>query len=84
MSATAALARKEPRRADPAPDVVATGLPMAALVTALKAAAEPTRLRILALLAEGALSVKDLTNILGQSQPRISRHLRLLNEAGLI
>jgi ArsR family transcriptional regulator len=57
---------------------------MAALVTALKAAAEPTRLRILALLAEGALSVKDLTNILGQSQPRISRHLRLLNEAGLI
>lgn len=50
----------------------------------LRAAAEPTRLRILALLAQGALSVKDLTRILNQSQPRISRHLKLLVEAGLI
>lgn len=54
------------------------------LVTALKAAAEPTRLRILLLLASGELNVKDLTEILGQSQPRISRHLKLLFEAGLI
>jgi ArsR family transcriptional regulator len=54
------------------------------LVTALKAAAEPTRLRILLLLAGGELSVKDLTQILGQSQPRISRHLKLLAEAGLV
>jgi ubiquinone/menaquinone biosynthesis C-methylase UbiE/DNA-binding transcriptional ArsR family regulator len=54
------------------------------LVTALKAAAESTRLRILLLLAKGELNVKDLTQILGQSQPRISRHLKLLAEAGLI
>ena len=54
------------------------------LVGALKAAAEPTRLRILLLLACGELNVKDLTQILGQSQPRISRHLKLLAEAGLI
>ncbi|MET0432285.1 MAG: metalloregulator ArsR/SmtB family transcription factor [Hyphomicrobium sp.] len=54
------------------------------LVSALKAAAEPTRLRILLLLAGGELNVKDLTLVLGQSQPRISRHLKLLCEAGLI
>ncbi len=54
------------------------------VVTALKAAAEPTRLRILLLLAAGELNVKDLTEILGQSQPRISRHLKLLAEAGLV
>ncbi len=54
------------------------------LVAALKAAAEPTRLRILMLLSQGELSVKDLTVVLGQSQPRISRHLKLLAEAGLI
>ncbi|HYD15591.1 MAG TPA: metalloregulator ArsR/SmtB family transcription factor [Hyphomicrobium sp.] len=54
------------------------------LVAALKAAAETTRLRILLLLAAGELNVKDLTQILGQSQPRISRHLKLLTEAGLI
>ena len=50
----------------------------------LRAAGEPTRLRILALLAEGERSVKDMTHILGQSQPRISRHLKLLAEAGLL
>jgi ubiquinone/menaquinone biosynthesis C-methylase UbiE/DNA-binding transcriptional ArsR family regulator len=54
------------------------------LVGTLKAAAEPTRLRILMLLRSGPLTVKDLTRILGQSQPRLSRHLKLLNEAGLI
>ncbi len=54
------------------------------LLAALRAAGEPTRLRILALLAEGERSVKDLTDILGQSQPRISRHLKLLVDAGLV
>jgi ubiquinone/menaquinone biosynthesis C-methylase UbiE len=55
-----------------------------ALNAALKAAGEETRLRILALLAEAELTVSDLTDILRQSQPRISRHLRLLAEAGLV
>ena len=54
------------------------------LVDVLKAAGEPTRLRLLALLAAGDLTVTDLTEILGQSQPRISRHLKLLGEAALI
>src|SRR5262245_34877720 len=53
-------------------------------VGVLKAVAEPTRLRLLALLAHGELNVKDLTRILNQSQPRISRHLKLLSEAGLV
>jgi SAM-dependent methyltransferase/DNA-binding transcriptional ArsR family regulator len=50
----------------------------------LRAAAEPTRLRILALCARGELTVSDLTAILGQSQPRVSRHLKVLVEAGLL
>jgi ubiquinone/menaquinone biosynthesis C-methylase UbiE len=50
----------------------------------LRAAGEATRLRILALLATSELNVKDLTHVLGQSQPRISRHLKLMAEAGLI
>src|SRR6202165_6321624 len=54
------------------------------LLEGLKAAAEDTRLRLLALLGEAQLTVSDLTEILGQSQPRISRHLKLLAEAGLI
>jgi len=54
------------------------------LLAALKAAGEPTRLRILALLGATELTVKDLTAILGQSQPRISRHLRLMTDAGLV
>lgn len=54
------------------------------MVGLLKASGEPTRLRLLSLLAEGDLSVKDLTAILNQSQPRISRHLKLLFEAGLV
>jgi ubiquinone/menaquinone biosynthesis C-methylase UbiE len=59
-------------------------LPFENLNGALKAAGEATRLRILALLAEAELTVSDLTAILCQSQPRISRHLRLLGEAGLV
>ena len=55
-----------------------------ALNAALKAAGEETRLRVLALLAEAELTVSDLTDILRQSQPRISRHLRLLAESGLV
>ena len=54
------------------------------VVAILKAAAEPTRLRLLVMLRCGELNVKDLTRILGQSQPRISRHLKLMAEAGLI
>ena len=54
------------------------------LNAALKAAGEVTRLRMLALLGEAELTVSDLTDILRQSQPRISRHLKLLAEAGLI
>lgn len=53
------------------------------LSAVLRAAGESTRLRILALLSEAELTVSDLTEILRQSQPRISRHLRLLAEAGL-
>jgi len=54
------------------------------LLVQLRAAAEPTRLRLLALCARGAWCVSDLVAILGQSQPRLSRHLRLLVEAGLL
>ncbi len=54
------------------------------LLNALKAAAEPTRLRLLSLCAHGELTVTELTQILGQSQPRVSRHLKLLCEAGLL
>ena len=60
------------------------GIEVDAAVAALKAAADQTRLRILLLLSDGELNVKDLTQILGQSQPRISRHLKLMAEAGLI
>jgi ubiquinone/menaquinone biosynthesis C-methylase UbiE/DNA-binding transcriptional ArsR family regulator len=54
------------------------------LVGILRAAGEGTRLRLLALLCDGEHSVKDLTEILGQSQPRVSRHLKLLADAGLV
>lgn len=57
---------------------------MDTLLARLRAAAETTRLRILALCLEGDLTVTDLTRILGQSQPRVSRHLKLLCEAGLL
>lgn len=50
----------------------------------LRAAGEPSRLRILALLARGELAVMELSHILDQSQPRVSRHLKLLTEAQLI
>ncbi len=54
------------------------------MVDILKAAAESSRLRILALISRGDLTVSDITEILNQSQPRVSRHLKLLMEAGLV
>src|ERR1700686_1692276 len=54
------------------------------LLAALRAAAEPTRLRLLVLCARGELTVSELAQILGQSQPRVSRHLKLLCDAGLL
>ena len=57
---------------------------MEQVLSGLRAAGEPTRLRLLALLAHSELTVSDLMQILGQSQPRVSRHLKLLAEAGLI
>ena len=56
----------------------------AQLLAGLRSAAEPTRLRLLALCAAGELTVSELTQILGQSQPRVSRHLKLLTDAGLL
>lgn len=58
--------------------------PFSAVLAALEAAGEETRLRLLSLLAEAELTVSELVAILGQSQPRVSRHLRLLVEAGLV
>src|SRR5688572_6756914 len=60
------------------------GDPMHKLLQGLRAMAEPTRLRILRLCARGEFTGSDLVQILGQSQPRVSRHLRLLVEAGLL
>jgi DNA-binding transcriptional ArsR family regulator/protein-L-isoaspartate O-methyltransferase len=54
------------------------------VVRVLKSAAEPTRLRLLALLSHGELTVGELCAIVGQSQPCISHHLRLLAEARLV
>lgn len=57
---------------------------MKQVLAQLRSAAEPTRLRLLALCARGAFCVTDLCDLLGQSQPRLSRHLKLLVEAGLL
>jgi len=54
------------------------------LIATLRAAGEPTRLRLLALLGRGELTVSEMVQILGQSQPRVSRHIKLLSEAGLV
>ena len=53
------------------------------LLTMLKALAEPTRLRVVSLLAHGEMTVSEIMQVLGQSQPRVSRHLKLLADAGL-
>jgi ubiquinone/menaquinone biosynthesis C-methylase UbiE/DNA-binding transcriptional ArsR family regulator len=54
------------------------------LLAGMRAIAEPTRLRLLFVLSHGEFNVSELTQILGQSQPRISRHLKLMTEAGLL
>ncbi len=54
------------------------------VLACLRAAAEPTRLRLLVLCARAELTVSEFTQILGQSQPRVSRHLKLLCDAGLL
>ncbi len=53
-------------------------------ITILRAIGEVTRLRILAVLARGELTVSELVQVLGQSQPRVSRHMKLLTEAGVV
>jgi len=50
----------------------------------LRAAGEPTRLRLLAVCAGASLSVSDLAHLLNQSEPRVSRHLKILCESGLM
>lgn len=54
------------------------------LLTGLRAAAEPSRLRLLAICSHGEWTVSELVQVMAQSQPRISRHLKLLAEAGLL
>jgi DNA-binding transcriptional ArsR family regulator len=54
------------------------------MVVWLRAAGEPSRLRLLALCGEGALTVSDLAQAMRQSEPRVSRHLKILCEAGLL
>ena len=67
-----------------APRTAAPEPVFAGLLAGLRAVAESTRLRLLALCAESELAVGDLCRILGQSQPRVSRHLKLLCDAGLL
>jgi ubiquinone/menaquinone biosynthesis C-methylase UbiE/DNA-binding transcriptional ArsR family regulator len=57
---------------------------MEELLAGLRAVAETTRLRLLFVLSHGEFNVSELTQILGQSQPRVSRHLKLMAEAGLL
>lgn len=54
------------------------------IVDIVRAIGEPTRLRILALLSRGEMAAGEMSTVLNQSQPRVSRHLKLLAEAGLI
>jgi ubiquinone/menaquinone biosynthesis C-methylase UbiE len=61
-----------------------SGISFKDTLSALEALGEPTRLRLAALLAEAELTVTELTTILGQSQPRVSRHLKLMVDAGLV
>lgn len=59
-------------------------MPIDPTLQLLKAAADPSRLRLLALLATGEATVGELVEVLGQSQPRVSRHLRVLSDARLV
>jgi DNA-binding transcriptional ArsR family regulator len=56
----------------------------ARVITWLRASGEPSRLRLLSLCAEAALAVSDLAQVLRQSEPRVSRHLKILCQAGLV
>ncbi len=58
--------------------------PLDDLLTGLRAAAEPSRLRLLAICSHGEWTVSELVQVMAQSQPRISRHLKLLADAGLL
>lgn len=66
------------------PTQLATALDFDALVGTLRAVAEPTRLRLVALLGQEELTVTEISRVIGQSQPRTSRHLRLLVDAGIL
>jgi len=57
---------------------------MDSILDGLKAAAEPTRLRLLCICARGEFTVSEIQEIVDQSQPRVSRHLKLLCNAGLL
>jgi ubiquinone/menaquinone biosynthesis C-methylase UbiE len=70
--------------AETALDATALDVSLGDLLGALRAVAEPTRLRLVVLCSRGELTVSELAQILGQSQPRVSRHLKLLCEAGLL
>ena len=64
--------------------MVLKGTRIEQVIQVLKSVAEPTRLRLVTLLGHGELTVGEICRVVGQSQPRVSRHLRLLTEAGLL
>lgn len=70
--------------AEPTPVQGIRNLAFDDLVGVLRAVAEPTRLRLVKLLGQGELTVTEITQVIGQSQPRVSRHLRLLVDAGVL
>lgn len=57
---------------------------MSELIDIFRALADPTRLRVVALLREMELAIGELAVVLDQSQPRVSRHVRILAEAGIV
>ena len=57
---------------------------MSELIDIFRALADPTRLRVVALLREMELAIGELAAVLEQSQPRVSRHVRILAEAGIV
>lgn len=59
-------------------------LDIARAVQSVKSLADPTRLRLLVLLGHDGLTVGEISRVLGHSQPRVSRHLRMLSEAGFL
>jgi ubiquinone/menaquinone biosynthesis C-methylase UbiE len=84
MRSANAPATPSPTAPETHPSSSAGAIGFADLLEALRASAEPTRLRILAVLSHGALTVSELASVLAQSQPRVSRHLKLLGDAGLL